>query len=175
MRHMTHALLIGVALVALSGCARNRAPAELPPVEDSSYGNGGDTTGGVGNVVVPGSQEDFVRSVSSDTIYFDTDRYNVDDIDRAALASQAQWLQRYPTVRVTVEGHCDERGTREYNLALGERRANAARNYLISLGIDAARISVISYGKERPIALGSDESAWAQNRRAVSVTVQPAR
>jgi len=75
-------------------------------------------------------------------------------------------------VRVTIEGHCDERGTREYNLALGERRANAAKNYLATLGIDPSRISTISYGKERPVAMGSDESAWAQNRRAVTVTVQ---
>ena len=83
--------------------------------------------------------------------------------------SQAAWLQRYPNVRVTIEGHADERGTREYNLALGDRRANAAKNYLASRGISPSRMAVISWGKERPEALGSDESAWAQNRRAVTV------
>jgi peptidoglycan-associated lipoprotein len=88
------------------------------------------------------------------------------------LQAQAQWLARYPNNRVTVEGHADERGTRDYNLALGERRANSAKNYLISVGVDAARIQTVSYGKERPAAMGSDESAWAQNRRAVTVTVQ---
>jgi len=84
---------------------------------------------------------------------------------------QAQWLQRYPTKRGTIEGHCDERGTREYNIALGERRANAAKNYLVSLGVDASRLTTVSYGKERPVALGSDESAWAQNRRAATITI----
>ncbi|MEK6542520.1 MAG: peptidoglycan-associated lipoprotein Pal [Pseudomonadota bacterium] len=172
MGKLTQAMVMGMALVAVAGCSRNRAPAELPPVDESSYNTGTTSTGGVSNAVVPGSQQDFVASISSDTIYFDTDRYNVDDIDRAALASQAQWLARYPNVRITVEGHADERGTRDYNLALGERRANAARNYLASLGVDAARISVVSFGKERPIALGSDEASWAQNRRAVTVTVQ---
>ncbi|MEQ1687326.1 MAG: peptidoglycan-associated lipoprotein Pal [Sphingopyxis sp.] len=171
MGKLTQATLMGMALVAVAGCTRGRAPAELPPVDNSGY-NTGNSSGGVTNAVVPGSQQDFVASISSDTIYFDTDRYNVDDVDRAALASQAQWLARYPNVRITLEGHADERGTRDYNLALGERRANAARNYLVSLGVDAARIAVVSFGKERPIALGSDEASWAQNRRAVTVTVQ---
>ncbi len=88
------------------------------------------------------------------------------------MQSQAAWLARNPGVRVTIEGNCDERGTREYNLALGERRANAAKNYLASLGVDPARMTTISYGKERPVALGSDEAAWALNRRAVSVVVE---
>ena len=104
-------------------------------------------------------------------IYFDTDRFNIDSADAAALQSQAQYLARYPQVRITVEGHADERGTREYNLALGERRANAAKNYLVGLGVDASRIATVSYGKERPVALASNEQAWAQNRRAVSVVI----
>src|SRR3546814_3523242 len=116
--------------------------------------------------------EDFMASVSSDRIFFDTDKYDVSAEDQTTLQSQAQWLMANPNVRVTVEGHADERGTRDYNLALGERRANAAKNYLVSLGVPESRISTISYGKERPEALGSDESAWAQNRRAVTVTVQ---
>jgi peptidoglycan-associated lipoprotein len=111
------------------------------------------------------------RKRISCVIYFDTDQYNVDSADAAALQSQAAYLNQYPQISITVEGHADERGTREYNLALGERRANAAKNYLVSLGVAANRISVISYGKERPVALGSNEAAWAQNRRAVSVVV----
>ncbi|WP_420894049.1 peptidoglycan-associated lipoprotein Pal [Sphingopyxis granuli] len=104
-------------------------------------------------------------------MFFGFDQYNVDAEDQATLQSQAQWLQRNPAVRVTLEGHADERGTRDYNIALGERRANAAKNYLASLGVDPSRIQVISYGKERPAALGSNEEAWAQNRRAVTVVI----
>ena len=105
-------------------------------------------------------------------IYFDPDRYNLDSADSAALQTQAQYLAQYPNISITVEGHADERGTREYNLALGERRANAAKNFLVSIGVPANRIRTVSYGKERPVALGSNEAAWAQNRRAVSVVVQ---
>jgi peptidoglycan-associated lipoprotein len=106
-----------------------------------------------------------------DVIYFDTDTFNIDSQDQAALRTQAQYLTQYANVRATVEGHADERGTRDYNLALGERRANAAKNYLVSLGIAANRITTVSYGEERPAATGSSESAWAQNRRAVTVVV----
>ena len=106
-----------------------------------------------------------------DTIYFDTDQFNIDAEDQAALQQQANYLRQYPNVRATVEGHCDERGTREYNLALGERRANAAKNYLVSLGVEANRITTVSYGKERPVALGSNEQAWARNRRAVTIVL----
>ena len=106
-----------------------------------------------------------------DTIYFDTDKYNVDSADAAALQVQAQWLMKYPSKRATIEGHCDERGTRDYNIALGERRANAAKNYLVSLGVDASRLTTVSYGKERPVATGSTEEAWAKNRRAVTITI----
>src|SRR3546814_15376379 len=106
-----------------------------------------------------------MASVSSDRIFFDTDKYDVSAEDQTTLQSQAQWLMANPNVRVTVEGHADERGTRDYNLALGERRANAAKNYLVSLGVPESRISTISYGKERPETTGYDDSAWAQNRR----------
>ena len=106
-----------------------------------------------------------------DVIHFALDKFNIDPISASSLASQSQWLARYPGKHITIEGHCDERGTRDYNLALGERRANAAKNYLISLGIDASRISTISYGKERPIAMGSNEDSWARNRRAVTVVI----
>ncbi|MFZ5706044.1 MAG: peptidoglycan-associated lipoprotein Pal [Pseudomonadota bacterium] len=118
---------------------------------------------------VPGSRADFLAQAGTDTVFFDTDSYDVDAEDQATLSRQAQWLAKYPNVSVTIEGHCDERGTREYNLALGERRANAAKNYLVSIGVPASRVSVISYGKERPLATGSDEASWAQNRRAVTV------
>jgi len=107
----------------------------------------------------------------ADTIFFDTDMFNIDAEDQAALRQQAEYLRQYPNIRATVEGHCDERGTREYNIALGERRANAAKNYLVSLGISADRLTTVSYGKERPVAVGSNENAWAQNRRAVTIII----
>ena len=116
----------------------------------------------------PGSAEDFVLNVG-DRVFFAFDKYNLTPEARRTLERQAAWLQRFPSVTATIEGHCDERGTREYNLALGERRANAAKAYLVALGVDANRLSTISYGKERPEALGSNEAAWAQNRRAVTV------
>ena len=124
-----------------------------------------------GDAVVPGSDADFRRSVQSNTVNFGTDQYDIDPTARGILDGQAAWLARNPQARITLEGHCDERGTREYNLALGDRRANAAKNYLAAKGIDVSRISTISYGKERPLAPGSDEAAWAQNRRAVTVVV----
>ncbi len=162
-------LLASAALV--TGCGKKKLET-LPPVADGTgYGNNADPNAGAG-AIRPGSQEDFVRSVAADRIFFDTDKFNIDAQDQATLQSQAQWLAKYPNTRITVEGHADERGTRDYNLALGERRANAAKNYLASLGIDSARIQTVSYGKERPQALGSTEEAWAQNRRAVTITVQ---
>ena len=119
-----------------------------------------------------GSQQHFRDAVGSSTvIYFETDRFNIDSGDATALQAQAQYFARYPQLTFTIEGHCDERGTREYNLALGERRANAAKNYLVGLGVSADRIRTVSYGKERPAALGSNESAWAQNRRAASIII----
>lgn len=162
------AMIAAITMLAVGACAK-KAPDVLPPAPDGS--GAVDTGTGTGTGIVPGSQEDFVANVSSDRIFFGFDQYNVDAEDQATLRSQAQWLQRNPAVRVTLEGHADERGTRDYNIALGERRANAAKNYLASLGIDPNRISVISYGKERPAALGSDEQAYAQNRRAVTVVI----
>jgi peptidoglycan-associated lipoprotein len=131
----------------------------------------GDTGGfgaGAGREARPGTQEDLVANVG-DRVFFDFDKYDIKAEGRATLDRQAAWLKRYSNIRLVIEGHCDERGTREYNLALGERRANAARQYLINQGIAANRLETISYGKERPVALGSNEAAWAQNRRAVSV------
>ena len=105
----------------------------------------------------------------ADRVLFTTDSSEIDATAQAVLAKQAEWLKSRPNLKVTLEGHCDERGTREYNLALGERRANAAKAYLVSLGVPAARLNTISYGKERPAVDGHDEAAWAQNRRAVTV------
>ena len=116
----------------------------------------------------PGSGVDFYVNVG-DRVFFDFDKSEIKPEAADVLKRQAAWLQKYPNKTIVVEGHCDERGTREYNLALGERRANAVREYLISLGVAAARIETISYGKERPAVLGSNESAWSQNRRAVTL------
>ena len=168
--------VIAAALALTAGCGKKQ-PKDIPPPPLGSEGTAdeqagaGDPSGGVGAEALPGSRADFLNNVgqAGDRILFETDSYSVDDEDRRVLQAQAAWLQRNPKVRVTIEGHADERGTREYNLALGDRRANAAKNYLQSLGIAASRMSVISWGKERPEALGSDESAWAQNRRAVTV------
>jgi peptidoglycan-associated lipoprotein len=163
------AALILMTSAALAACSK-KPPKDLPPEPGPAVA--ADTGSGSLDRAVPGSQADFVaQMMGADTVYFDTDRYNIDSQDAAALAQQAQWLSRYPNKRATIEGHCDERGTRDYNLALGERRANAAKNYLVSQGVDASRINTVSYGKERPLALGSDEAAYAKNRRAVTVTI----
>lgn len=114
-----------------------------------------------------GTQEDLNVNVG-DRVYFGYDRYDLTQEARAQLEAQANWLRQYPNITVTIEGHADERGTREYNLALGERRANAVRNYLVALGVSPNRVSTISYGKERPVALGSNPESWAQNRRGVT-------
>lgn len=118
--------------------------------------------------VVPGSEEDLVLNVG-DRVFFAFDSSEIRPTAREVLDRQAAWMAQYPQNRLVIEGHCDERGTREYNLALGERRANAVRQYLISRGVAANRLSTISYGKERPVAFGNNEAAWAQNRRGVSV------
>ena len=167
---------IAAALALTAGCGK-KAPKELPPPPQQSSedttgtGTKDPSAGGVGTEVLPGSREDFLRSLGlqGDRVFFDTDQYDLDDRDRSTLDAQAGWLQRNGGVRITIEGHADERGTRDYNLALGDRRANAAKNYLAARGVSPSRMTVISYGKERPEALGSDETAWAQNRRAVTV------
>ncbi|MEM8695696.1 MAG: peptidoglycan-associated lipoprotein Pal [Pseudomonadota bacterium] len=161
----TAIFLVAGSALALGACSRN-APDDLPP---PPVGATGTEPPPAPTGPVPGSREDFLAQTASDTIFFETDSYDIDPEDRAILDSQAAWLVANPSVRVTIEGHCDERGTREYNLGLGERRANAASNYLAARGVDASRMTVISYGKERPIALGSDAASWAQNRRAVTV------
>ncbi len=116
----------------------------------------------------PGSQEDLLLNVG-DRVFFAFDRSDLNSDSRATLEKLASWMTTYQNVTITIEGHCDERGTREYNLALGERRSDAARDYLVALGVDGGRVTTISYGKERPAVLGSNEDAWAQNRRDVFV------
>jgi len=169
MARTTTKLILLAALVATAGCASKR-PKILPP--SAGEQPAGPVDNGNAGAIVPGSAEDFKRSVMSDTIHFALDQYDIDATSRSILDSQSAWLMKWPDRRITIEGHADERGTREYNLALGDRRANAAKNYLAARGVDASRINTISYGKERPIALGSDEASWAQNRRAVTIVLQ---
>jgi peptidoglycan-associated lipoprotein len=168
--------LLGAAL--LSACAAKKQalpptpPAEAAPPAASTAPTTTTTIPGdspVGTTNVPGSVADFVAQAGSDKVLFGYDSYDLDDEARAILGKQAEWLARYPQIRVTIEGHTDDRGTREYNLALGDRRANAARNFLAAQGVAASRMTVLSYGKERPAVDGSDDAAWAQNRRAVTV------
>lgn len=164
-------VLVVAAAVAIAGCAKKR-PEVLPPAAGETVPPPADSGTANPGGVVPGSAEDFRRSVTSDTVNFALDQYDLDAQSRSILDSQAQWLAQYPNVRVSIEGHADERGTREYNLALGDRRANSVSNYLAARGVSPTRITTVSYGKERPIAMGSDEASWAQNRRAVTVVIQ---
>jgi peptidoglycan-associated lipoprotein len=120
------------------------------------------------NAATPGSPQDFVVNVG-DRVFFDTDQTDLSPQARATLDKQAQWLSQYNRYTFTIEGHADERGTREYNIALGARRAQTVRDYLVSRGIEAQRMRTISYGKERPVAVCNDISCWSQNRRAVTV------
>jgi peptidoglycan-associated lipoprotein len=147
------ALLIGFALGA---CAKNNA-------------DGLDAMNGAGAAAgAPGSYQDFASNVG-DRVFFETDQTELTTTAQATLDKQAAWLNQYGRYTFTVEGHADERGTREYNFALGARRAESTKNYLIAKGVSAARIKTISYGKERPVVVCNDISCWSQNRRAVTV------
>ena len=128
--------------------------------------SGGVGIGGVDSSTVPGSQADLAAQAGSDVIYFDTNQHDLNSQSRSIAEGQARWLNLYPNLNVTIEGHADERGTREYNIALGDRRANAVKNYMIAIGVDPRRINTISYGKEQPLVVGADGTSWAQNRRA---------
>ena len=166
MRYLVTGVTMAAA-IALAGCAK-KAPEELPPPPAAPAP--APTPAPTGPQ--PGTQAHFSQAMmGQDVIYFDTDKYDIDAEDQAALRQQAQYLLQYPAANATVAGHADERGTRDYNLALGERRATAAKNYLVSLGVPSTRLSTISYGKERPVATGSNPQAWAKNRRAVTVVV----
>jgi len=167
-------LSIAAALLLVAACATDPEEQASSSGQGASQSSGSSSssTGSVGSgstVSAPqaGSAEEFITI--GDRVYFDFDKAEIRSDGSATLNDQAAWLKKYPNVTIVVEGHCDERGTREYNLALGERRANAVKEYLVSRGVSANRIETISYGKERPAVLGSNESAWQQNRRGVSV------
>ena len=146
------ALAVGLAL---SACARNNADNDAL---NGAYGAAG----------APGSVQEFAASVG-DRVFFETDSTELTSTGQTTLDKQAAWLNQYPRYTFTIEGHADERGTREYNFALGARRAETTKNYLIAKGVSVARIKTISYGKERPVAVCNDISCWSQNRRAVTV------
>jgi peptidoglycan-associated lipoprotein len=175
---MNKSILISMTALALvtGACGKKVPPAATGPlVTDPNAGGAAAGTNADDNVdlvELPGMQADLVAKAGSDTVYFGTDKSDLDEASRATLAAQARWMLANPSVKGSIEGHADERGTREYNLALGERRANSAKNFLIANGVPASRLTVVSWGKERPVATGSDESAWAQNRRAVTVVVR---
>jgi peptidoglycan-associated lipoprotein len=165
--------LMSVAVVALAACSEKAktdmqdvGPYGTDPVMDQTMAPAPMDTG-VTSSIIPGSQEDLTVNVG-DRVFFGYDRYDLVPEARQTLDLQAEWLNRYPSVTITIEGHADERGTREYNLALGDRRANIVRSYLVGRGVDGNRLQTISYGKERPAVFGSDDQSWAQNRRSVT-------
>lgn len=145
------AMATGALVMLVAACAQTQP--------DGLQGNGN---------VPPGTGQDFVVNVG-DRVFFEEDQSTINSQAQATLSKQAMWLNRYSKYTITLEGHADERGTRQYNIALGARRAQAARDYLVSQGVSASRIKTISYGKERPVAVCNDNSCWSQNRRAVTV------
>lgn len=169
-RNATTVAVLFAASLSLAACADKDAAGDISvEARDSSMLDSTEVYDR--NVVdgpAPGTQQDFVVNVG-DRVFYGYDQSTLTPEGQRTLERQAAWLKQYPNNSVTIEGHCDERGTREYNLALGERRATAAKNYLVALGISPTRITTISYGKERPAVMGSNPSAWAQNRRAVTV------
>ncbi len=171
---------VGLAVTAIAACtprtpATSGAGIEIPPPSNGQYtDNGaGPVSGGAMGAAAPGSEQDFVVNVG-DRVYFDLDSYAIRSEAFPRMDAQVAWLQRYPGVRIRIEGNADERGTREYNLALGARRAESVRSYLVERGVSAGRIDTISYGKERPIAAGSNEEAFARNRNAHTAIVSGA-
>jgi peptidoglycan-associated lipoprotein len=178
---MLRLALVGVAVSAMAACARQ---AETPgPITDNggTQQTGNNTTypdrpvtGGEMGAARPGSAEEFANTIG-DRVYFDLDSYTIRPEAYPRLNQQAAWLRQYPAVTIRIEGNADERGTAEYNLALGARRAEAVRTYLVQQGVPASRIDTISFGKERPIAQGSSEESWARNRNAHTAIVSGAR
>ncbi len=169
------------SLVTTFAAALLLAACSTPSEEGGSTAGGGSSgTGATTQQATPapeaetipgpgaGTQEELTVEVG-DRVFFDFDKYNIRADQRGTVEALAAWLDTNPSVTLSIEGHCDERGTREYNLALGERRANSVRDYLVALGINPGRLSTVSYGEERPAVLGSNDSAWAQNRRGVFV------
>jgi peptidoglycan-associated lipoprotein len=164
MQNSFTACLSAVAITALvAACANDN----VQTTDKSITGDQRPPVGVESNDLVSKATE--ANRLAGDRVFFDYDKSILKAEGRATLERQAAWLKQYPTVQVTVEGHCDERGTREYNLALGDRRASAAKSYLVSLGIPESRIKTISYGKERPVAVESSEDSYSKNRRAVTI------
>jgi peptidoglycan-associated lipoprotein len=170
--------LIATALVSVAACASKPKP--LPPAPASTPAppppsdNRPPPPAPVSQAALPGSEQDFVINVG-DRVYFDFDSYSVRGDASPLLDGQAAWLKRYPAVQVRIEGNCDERGTREYNLALGARRANSVREYLVAHGVEAARITTVSYGKEKPIDPGTGDEADQHNRNGHTAIISGAR
>jgi peptidoglycan-associated lipoprotein len=174
MRHIT----LAVSMVALlAACGKKAAPAEpIVAPQQQTQAQPSTPTGptvNTGNVaastLTPGSLEELISVAGSDRVLFAYDSSDIDGTAQEILRKEAGWLQKNGGVRITIEGHCDERGTREYNLALGDRRAESVKSYLVSLGVGAGRINTVSYGKERPEQVGSDDTSYAANRRGVTV------
>ncbi|MEK9965197.1 MAG: peptidoglycan-associated lipoprotein Pal [Rhodospirillaceae bacterium] len=157
-----------VAAFVLAACSSTGDESANSGSTGASSSSGGEQTATAPSGPKPGTQEDLEVNVG-DRVFFDFDKSNLSPDARTAVERWAAWLKTYPANKVVIQGHADERGTREYNLALGERRSDSARDYLVSLGIDSNRVSIVSFGKERPAVVGSNERAWAQNRRAVIV------
>jgi peptidoglycan-associated lipoprotein len=153
------------ALGAIAGLALLAACSSSPQNQASNVGTGAEASG-----PAPGSEQDLVANVG-DRVFFDFDKSGLSSDSTATLGKQAAWLAKYPSVNVLVAGNADERGTETYNLALGQRRADAARDYLVAQGVASTRVSTISYGKSCPVAAGHDESAWQQNRNAITSVV----
>ncbi|HEX5378947.1 MAG TPA: peptidoglycan-associated lipoprotein Pal [Phenylobacterium sp.] len=169
-KHVLHLALVATAAISMTACASRPKPSTMAPTPPAPQAGPAPARPApmappVSQGALPGSEQDFVVNVG-DRVYFDTDEYEVRADAVPVLNGQAQWLVRYPSVQVRIEGNADERGTREYNLALGSRRANSVRDYLVAHGVAASRIATISYGKERPIDPGTDEAAWQKNRNA---------
>ena len=171
--------LMGMAAAILAACASHPKPGPVaaappPPPPPAPAPELAPPPGPVGSRILPGSVQDFVVNVG-DRVYFDFDKYDVRADAQPILAAQADWLNRYQAVQVRIEGNCDERGTREYNLALGARRANSVRDFLVAHGVSASRISTISYGKEKPIDTGTGDEADQHNRNGHTALVSGAR
>jgi peptidoglycan-associated lipoprotein len=152
-----------LTMVLVAGCGGKKAVEPTPATDSSPQVE--DTGGDVAVDTTPTTTPEQVSPISVSDVYFDFDSYNLTSEAKGTLEGNASEMKRVTMGNVTIEGHCDERGTRAYNLALGEKRANAAKDYLVSLGVGASRINTVSYGKERPFDDGHDESAWAKNRR----------
>ncbi len=174
-------LMIALIPLVLTACSSKKdlgdsdgmtigQPADLNQgtvVGDGTMGGdyGTSSVGGVEGSTLPGTQADLAAQAGSDLIFFETNSQTLTSQARTVVEGQARWLNTYPNLNITIEGHADERGTREYNIALGDRRGNAVKNYMIAVGVDPSRISTISYGKEQPLVVGDGYQSWSQNRR----------